>query len=85
MKRFFLRIPFYCFFFFLLFSTSVKAGDPGGPSGSGDPGCDPSCNCRPDGTWCPIDNEVYLLLLTGVGYGVKKLRDSRKTSAYRKA
>ena len=44
----------------------------------GDPGCDPSCNCREDHSICPIDNGVWVLLFIGVLYGIKKIRDARK-------
>jgi hypothetical protein len=43
-----------------------------------DPACDPGCNCRSDGSICPIDNGLYLLLFIGIGYGIKKFRDSVK-------
>ncbi len=39
------------------------------------PGCDP---LDPK---CPIDGGVSLLLAAGAGYGIKKLRDSRKKGA----
>ena len=44
----------------------------------GDPGCDPLCNCREDQSICPIDGGLSLLLAAGVGYGLKKARDTRK-------
>ena len=44
----------------------------------GDPGCDPLCNCREDQSLCPIDGGLSLLLAAGVGYGIKKARDTRK-------
>jgi hypothetical protein len=44
----------------------------------GDPGCDPLCNCRADQSICPIDNGVWVLLIIGVLYGIKKIRDARK-------
>ena len=43
----------------------------------GDPYCDPLCNCRKDGSVCPIDNGVYVLLALGVLYGIKKVKDAR--------
>jgi hypothetical protein len=54
--------------------ASVFAGSgPGAPgSGGGDPACDPKCNCRADGSYCPIDSYVYILLGIGVLYGVWK-------------
>jgi hypothetical protein len=42
------------------------------------PGCDPLCNCYPDGTLCPFDGGLSVLLVAGVGYGIKRVRDSRK-------
>ena len=44
----------------------------------GDPGCDPSCNCRYDHSVCPIDSGVWILLAIGIGYGLKKIWDARK-------
>jgi hypothetical protein len=44
----------------------------------GDPGCDPGCNCRADGSICPIDGGLSLLLAIGAGYGIKKARDIKK-------
>ncbi len=44
----------------------------------GDPGCDPQCNCRADGSICPIDGGLTALLAVGIGYGIKKVRDARK-------
>ena len=43
-----------------------------------DPGCAPDCNCRLDHSICPIDNSVWILLLIGAFYGIKKIRDARK-------
>ena len=40
---------------------------------------DPSCD--PLDPACPIDGGLSLLLAVGAGYGVKKLRDSRKKDA----
>lgn len=37
-----------------------------------DPGCDP---LDPS---CPMDGGVIALLIAGIGYGVKKIRDARK-------
>jgi hypothetical protein len=50
-------------------------GDPG------DPYCDPLCNCRKDGSICPIDNGLLALLAAGVIYGIKKVKDSRRVVA----
>lgn len=44
-----------------------------------DPGCDPMCWCRePDGAPCPIDGGLSALLAIGVGYGIKKYKQSKK-------
>ena len=43
-----------------------------------EPGCDPGCNCRADGSICPVDNGVWVLLCIGVLYGIKKIRDARR-------
>ena len=47
-------------------------------SAQGDPGCAPDCNCRLDMSVCPIDNSVWILLVIGALYGIKKIRDARK-------
>jgi hypothetical protein len=39
-----------------------------------DPGCDPQV----DPACVPIDGGLSLLIAAGVGYGIKKVRDSRK-------
>lgn len=44
----------------------------------GDPGCDPLCNCRADGSICPIDSWLLLLIATVVGYGLLKFRSFKK-------
>ncbi len=44
----------------------------------GDPGCDPLCNCRADGSVCPIDGGLGFLLAAGIGYGIKRVKDSKK-------
>jgi len=44
-----------------------------------DPGCDPGCNCRADGSICPIDNGVYALLAVGIGYGLVRVRNAKKS------
>jgi hypothetical protein len=41
------------------------------------PGCDPLV----DPTCTPIDGGLGFLIAAGVGYGVKKVRDSRKKQA----
>lgn len=47
--------------------------------GSGpEPGCDPGCNCRADGSICPIDSGVYALLAIGIGYGLIKVKNAKK-------
>jgi hypothetical protein len=75
-------LPFFIFFM-IFFPTFAMAGldPPGGPGGSGDPACDPQCNCRPDGSICPIDSNLYILLAIGLVYGIKKVKDSRKSPA----
>ncbi len=52
---------------------------PGVLFAQGDPGCDPLCNCRADGSICPIDGEgLYFLLAAGIGYGIFKIRRSHR-------
>ena len=45
-----------------------------------DPYCDPQCNCRSDGSVCPIDGGLSALLAIGVAYGIKKYKDTKKHS-----
>jgi hypothetical protein len=80
MKRFFKRTLLLGFFTFFIFCMPaiVKGQFEGDPV---DPGCDPMCNCRPDGSICPIDDGLYLLLFIGLGYGIKKYRDAAKVKA----
>ena len=52
---------------------------PAAVSAQGDPGCDPLCNCRADGTTCPIDGGLTALLAAGVAYGIKKYKDGKKS------
>lgn len=46
-------------------------------SNPGDPYCDPLCNCRKDGSVCPIDDGLVVLLAAGVLFGVVQIRRSR--------
>lgn len=46
-----------------------------------EPGCDPACNCRADGSICPIDDGLYALLAIGIGYGIIKARNAKKAKA----
>jgi|GEM_PF-911263 len=72
----------FLLFFMIFLPTFVMAqGGPGGPGGGGDPACDPRCNCRADGSYCPIDSNLYILLAIGVVYGIKKVKDARKSTA----
>ena len=43
-----------------------------GPSGPGDPGCDPL------DPYCPIDGGLSLLIAAAVGIGAKKAYDAKK-------
>ena len=79
MKRILKKVLVYCFFTFLIFSIPALVKG----QGPTDPGCNPDGYGRnPDGTYyvCPIDDGLYLLLILGVGYGIKKMRDSKKTN-----
>jgi len=51
------------------------------PDAGFDPGCDPVTCTRADGSYCPIDSNVYLLLAAGVFYGFKKIRERKKVTA----
>ena len=42
------------------------------------PGCDPLCNCYPDGTPCPIDGGLTILIVAGIGYGIKRIKSAPK-------
>ena len=44
------------------------------------PGCDPDCNCYKDGTPCPIDGDVVVLIALGAAYGIKKIINVRKAN-----
>jgi hypothetical protein len=72
----------FILFLAVFLPASVFAGTgPGGPgTGGGDPACDPKCNCRADGSYCPIDSNLYILLAIGVLYGIKKVTDSKKAA-----
>ncbi len=63
------------FFLFILF-----IGLPSLVNAQPDPGCDVACNCRADGSICPIDSWVFLLIAAGIVYGIKKFHDSHKKS-----
>ena len=43
-------------------------------AGPDDPGCDPLDPA------CPIDGGLGLLLAAGIGYGIKKVRDTKKNT-----
>jgi len=75
-------LSFFLFSAFMLpVSGFAGTGNPGGPgTGGGDPACDPKCNCRADGSYCPIDSNLYILLAIGVLYGIKKVTDSKKAA-----
>lgn len=74
MKRFILCISLI----FLLFSPLLLAAQSG--SDPSDPWCSPF-GTRADGTPCPIDSYLYLLLGIGILYGIKKVKESRKSSS----
>ena len=46
-----------------------------------DVGCDPLCNCRADGSICPIDSSLWVLLAFGLFYGVVKIVRRKKEPA----
>ena len=35
--------------------------------------------CNDPNLYCPIDGGLYALLAVGVGYGIKKVRDARRS------
>ena len=78
-KKSLLILSFFVFFI----PTSVFPQGPGGPGGggAGDPACDPKCNCRADGSYCPIDSNLYILLGIAVLYGFKKVKDGKKPAS----
>jgi hypothetical protein len=39
----------------------------------------PGPGCVPDDEYCPIDGGLVALIAVGVGYGVKKIRDPKKS------
>lgn len=58
--------------------TPNPCNDPLGPP---DGCCDADGNYIPDDPACPIDGGVVALLAAGVGYGLKRARDSKKAKA----
>lgn len=56
--------------------------DPGNPCDQTNPDLPPPCGCPGDNEnpACPIDGGVVALLAAGVGYGIKRARDSRKNN-----
>lgn len=52
----------------------------GGPGGPGNLDGIPDPDCPPD-VICPIDGGLTALIAVGVGYGIKKWRDQRKTES----
>lgn len=73
MKRYFKLIFVTGFFIFLpLFSLFAQS----------DAGCDPICNCRADGSICPIDNGLYILIGIGVLYGLGKAINLKKKGSF---
>lgn len=67
MKRFSQWILTFGFvMFFLTMLPQLLLADPGDP------------NCDPLDPSCPIDGGLWLLLLIGAAYGVKKILDFRK-------
>jgi len=69
-QKWFITVSIICLVFFIPVLVHAQ----------GDPYCDPLCNCRADRSICPIDNGVWILLLIGVLYGIKKIRDARKNA-----
>ena len=45
----------------------------------GDPGDGTDPGCEPLDPTCPIDGGLSALLALGAGYGIKKVRDARKS------
>jgi hypothetical protein len=72
-KKFARILLFFGFVFILIICLPVLVH-----AQIGDPGCDPLCNCRADGTYCPIDGGLGFLLAAGIGYGIKRVKDSKK-------
>jgi hypothetical protein len=77
-----LLLPFLIFFMIFLPTLALAQG-PGGPGGSGDPACDPQCNCYPDPPYapCPIDSYLYILLGVSVFYGIKKAKGQKQSAS----
>jgi hypothetical protein len=77
MKQYFSWILTVLFFIVLSCSPTIIFAQPI------DPGCEPCqypAGCLPDGTPCPIDSYLYILLAIGVGYGIKKTRNLENKS-----
>ena len=54
----------------------VQGGGMGARGGLGDPG---DGGCDPVDPGCPIDGGLSALLVVGAGYGIRKVRQARKT------
>lgn len=65
--------------FFLLIISNMTFAQPCNPGN--DPDFEIDCNAHPECSECPIDGGLVALLVAGVGYGIKKVNDSRKKSS----
>lgn len=79
MKRSPLRTLFYSIFLLVLFSLPFQSSAQC-PDAGFDPGCDPVTCLRQDGSYCPIDSNLYILLAAGVVYGIVKIRGKKKVA-----
>ena len=64
------------FSFFILFFICLPILSPAQGGGIGDP-CDYN---DPDAIPCPIDGGLGVLIVIGVGYGIKKVKDIRENA-----
>ena len=68
--------------FFMICVGAILLSAPYGASaqpGPEDPGCGPD-GTYPDGTPCPIDGGLSLLIAAGIGIGAKKAYDRKKAT-----
>lgn len=71
MKKYSKIISYFIFLIFILSLLPFIVQAQGQPLDPPDPCSDPT-------QYCPIDGGLGFLIAAGIGYGVKKARDSRK-------
>lgn len=72
-----IALSFFLFFAMLIITSTHSFAQFGNALESDDTPINP---CTDPDEYCPIDGGVVALLAAGVGYGIKKVRDSRQKS-----